>query len=381
MKNLFFKILTVFSFPLFMLTSCDDPIFSSIREEIELEDADVSGAIYSIVRYKNDIYVQNGKIYKKSLSKDEAHGWTEVDRPKKIYSDYVYVNKLAADANYLYAQITKINEDDVEGENRSRGSEIWCYDGNAWAPVTVGNCQISGKPAGSLYGAYTSFSPKETVNLFCTNSEDPSQRLAFVHLNGIGFLLNGTKTTEDLRAAGNCVVAGDIKDVNNLYFNDSRAMISNKANDFFYIADGERLRYGTKAELAALKKTESTSKKPVYSDLKGSFNVGSTIYSLALTSDYLLVGCYSGLKIFKLKTDKTPDNSDESHSFKNTSSTLSSYYRVHVVFTVDSSKELVNSSTYATADYSGSSSTTSASTKNRGLWAYLSTVRKNWNRE
>ena len=46
-----------------IFTSCFDPIFSDIRNEVPLKEAQISGFINSIVRYKDDIYLQNGRIY------------------------------------------------------------------------------------------------------------------------------------------------------------------------------------------------------------------------------------------------------------------------------------------------------------------------------
>lgn len=384
MKKLLFRILSAFSFSMFMFTSCDDPIFTSIRDEVELEDADVSGAIYSMARYGDYIYVQNGKIYRKKIpssgEKITAHDWDEVKRPSGISADYAYVNKVVADANHLYAQITKIDEDEEEGENISKGCEIWCYtdDGadGVWERV-----EFNG------WGSYaTSFRKSDVVNLFATDSEDPSKRRAFVNVNWCGWILDGNSASKYVPASGataaagdgSTAAAGDEISTGNLYFGNCYSMISTTDNEFFYVSDSGTVRYGTKDQLSGLPKNAVT-QKPDYSQLDG-LNVGYLIYSIALTNDVLLVGTNSGLRMFELD-NRIPISTGI--SFKNTSSTLSSYYRVHTVFTLDSSKPLEESNVYASADYSGSSSNTSASAKNRGLWSYLGTdnVRRSWNRE
>ena len=66
-----------------IFTSCFDPIFSDIRNEVPLEESQISGFINSIIRYKDDIYLQNGRIYSKPIT-SEKHGEWELDKSTLI---------------------------------------------------------------------------------------------------------------------------------------------------------------------------------------------------------------------------------------------------------------------------------------------------------
>ena len=103
------------------------------------------------------------------------------------------------------------------------------------------------------------------------------------------------------------------------------------------------------------------------------YNVGSSIYSMALTSDCIVVGTASGLKYIDI-------NSRNETTVANSASALSSYYEVHCVFVVNSGKNTArNSDIYASAIFSGTTSS-GASSDNEGLWAYYP-GRGSWNRE
>ena len=101
-------------------------------------------------------------------------------------------------------------------------------------------------------------------------------------------------------------------------------------------------------------------------------SIGSTIYSMALAGDYLVVGTASGLKYIN-------KNNWREDTVANSASALSSYYEVHCVFVVDPDKSPWQTDTYASAIFSGTTSS-GASSKNEGLWAYYP-GRGNWNRE
>ena len=101
-------------------------------------------------------------------------------------------------------------------------------------------------------------------------------------------------------------------------------------------------------------------------------DVGSHIYSMALTSDCIVVGTASGLKYITFSGSEI--------TVANSASALSSYYEVHCVFVVNSGKNTArNSDIYASAIFSGTTSS-GASSDNEGLWAYYP-GRGSWNRE
>ncbi|MBQ3671828.1 MAG: hypothetical protein II921_10215 [Treponema sp.] len=380
MKKMFFGIMLAASFLLVMNTSCSDPIFSSIREEVELEDADVSGAIYSIVRYKDDLYTQNGKIYKKAQANIlESHSWDEFSAPP-VSATYPYANKLAADENYLYVQVTKINSDDMEGENVTDGSEIWCWQNeeDGWKQVQI----QTGTDSETGEATYTSSFSKNTATLFCTNAVQAAHRIAYLRWDGKIYKLNGATVTESLTLGtdDNTTVPNSTSRncayfEGKVYFTTEAAMVTNETAD----SDATML-FRVEGDDTIYYRFESGEWTKWY-------GVGYNIYSLAatgrtgtMTDGYLVVGTSAGLWLLHFNEEGGCDG-DITSSFKNTSATLSSYYRIHADLVVDPSKTLLESTIYASADYSGSSSSTSASTKNRGLWSYLGSTRTSWNRE
>lgn len=152
---------------LFSFFSCQEVIFDEIRKEVKLEDADISGDVRSIVRFGDYIYLQNGKIWRKTWSSESAHGWTEMSKPSSE-ADYQYVNRLAADSTYLYAQMTLLNEDSDEGEIVSGGCQLfYSSDGETWeGPIEFTNSEGE---------TVTTFS-SGTVPIFCTNAPKAENR-------------------------------------------------------------------------------------------------------------------------------------------------------------------------------------------------------------
>ena len=377
MKKMFFRIILFVPFLLILTNSCSDPIFSSIRDEVELEDADVSGAIYSIVRYKDDLYTQNGKIYKKLYENlESSHSWSEFEKPP-VSATYPYVNKLAADSNYLYAQVTKINSDDMEGENVNSGSEIWCWNGETWQQVSI--LESGNETATTVF-------TKNKAALFCTNAVQDAHRIAYINYKNIVYKLDGTtvsvvaglstnssddNSTVPYTNSRNCAYYNG-----SVYFTSEAAMVTNET-----LYSDATCIYRVNGDTAIYYKIGN-------GDWAKWYSVDYTIYSLAVTNgdtsesgaNAVIAGTAAGVWVLIVNSDGTYGG-DYTGSFKNTSSTLNSYYRIFSTLVVDPSDTLFDSTIYVSADYAGSSSNTSASTKNRGLWSFLGSTRPSWNRE
>lgn len=377
MKKMFFRIILFVPFLLILTNSCSDPIFSSIRDEVELEDADVSGAIYSIVRYKDDLYTQNGKIYKKLYENlESSHSWSEFEKPP-VSATYPYVNKLAADSNYLYAQVTKINSDDMEGENVNSGSEIWCWNGETWQQVSI--LESGNETATTVF-------TKNKAALFCTNAVQDEHRIAYINYKNIVYKLDGTtvsvvaglstnssddNSTVPYTNSRNCAYYNG-----SVYFTSEAAMVTNET-----LYSDATCIYRVNGDTAIYYKIGN-------GDWAKWYSVDYTIYSLAVTNgdtsesgaNAVIAGTAAGVWVLIVNSDGTYGG-DYTGSFKNTSSTLNSYYRIFSTIVVDPSDTLFDSTIYVSADYAGSSSNTSASTKNRGLWSFLGSTRPSWNRE
>ena len=76
------------------------PIFYNITKEVELEDAVVTGNVYSLVDAGAFLYTCNGRIYRKSSSAER--GWSEVDLASDMGTGNSVI-RLASTDGYLYA--------------------------------------------------------------------------------------------------------------------------------------------------------------------------------------------------------------------------------------------------------------------------------------
>ena len=347
-----------------LLFSCDGVIFNTIREEVSLSDAEVSGIIQNIVRYtyagKECAFITNGEILYRSIVDTEADyksDWNSFSTP----SGYVY--SLAADNSNLYAMAVTIEEDD-DGYNVPEYRNLWCYNGSSWSLIWS-----------EVYTSTYAF-------IICTNSVKPNNRKAYfrygagiVELTGSaisssdvkyvvstdGSILSNTMkasteggfSSSNILSVSSCASLGS-----DIYFSTGRAMASNKDDSVIYYSSGGTVYY-----------TDGSS-------LSGSASVTSdTIMSMGVTSDYLLLGTDEGIQHTTWATTNVPSSGTADFS-TNADSTLSSYYEVPAILVVDPSLAETGGTIYA----SGMSSSSSASFKNIGLWGYYANEGE-WNRE
>ena len=99
-----------------------------------------------------------------------------------------------------------------------------------------------------------------------------------------------------------------------------------------------------------------------------------TIYSLCITSDYLLAGTDGGIVHTPL-SDAIPSSGTADFS-TNADSALSTYYEVYAIMVVNPADAETSATIFATAN----TSSTSASLNNVGLWSYFASEGE-WNRE
>ena len=406
---------------LFSFFSCQEVIFDEIRKEVKLEDADISGDVRSIVRFGDYIYLQNGKIWRKTWSSESAHGWTEMSKPSSE-ADYQYVNRLAADSTYLYAQMTLLNEDSDEGEIVSGGCQLfYSSDGETWeGPIEFTNSEGE---------TVTTFS-SGTVPIFCTNAPKAENRYAYARfydstdssytvyqLNGgsISALTTISSSSDDsyktcsTTPAYNTTACAYFND--EVYFSSANSMTTNESVSY---TRTEIDTDGTEVETTVGEDKDATmlyysSSDNVYFTMDGTFedyeainsaygtslsanNVDcdcSTIYSMSVTKDYLYLGTGDGVEHAKFLTYTDSDGKSATSPVpeagtsdfdSNADSTLSSYYEVYCVMAVSNSLSESESVIYGTTTFSGSSSSSSATQENCGLWAYIPS-RGKWNRE
>ncbi len=357
-----FALLGVFS-SLFM-SSCDGVIFSDIRKEVELADAEISGDIQNIVRYtyngEEHIFVSNGEIKHRSVEGDLANSkidWQTFSNP----TGFVYA--LAADSSYLYAASVVIEEDD-DGYNVGKTRSLYCYKGGSWKEIWT-----------------ASYSSSVKARLFCTNTPQSANREAYFRYGTSVWKLNGDtynvmktdsdddsisdNSTSPTTGVNSCTKLGSTT-----YFSTAEAMTSNEtstvASTYIYHSSGSSVYY----------KTDGTEWASVNLDC-------GTIQSIAVTTNYILVGTSEGIahqtwataEIGGPATGGIPNSGNTSFS-TNATSTLSSYYTIPALLVVNPSEGEYSATIFA----SSITSSTSASLKNVGLWSYFPTTGE-WNRE
>ena len=347
-----------------LFSSCQDVIYSNIRKEVELRSASVQSDVRSIVRFKNDLYVANGNIYHKNSAVNFVGGWGKTFSPS---SGKVLV--LAADSNFLYALVGVSKQDEKEGENVPVRRELYCSsDGIFWSLVT------------GVYGfgliPYNSLGLIETY-LFCTNSIAEANRKAYFVLRGgtagfVAYQLNGPFAT----IMPTSFIEADTKPVVNPAA-VSRSCVYCNGTVRFFTSTG-----------ACTDETSAGNDATTYyygngsSVFYGGANVGivgahATVYSIAYTSDYLLVGTTSGISHHPL-ISKKPQASSTTF-VTNAESTLSSQYTVLTLLVTQPEKTEAEAVIYASQNYTGSGSN-SAQFDHVCLWSYYPITRQ-WNRE
>lgn len=411
---------------LFSLFSCQEVIFDEIRKEVELEDADISGDVKSLVRFGDYIYLQNGNIWRKTWSSETAHGWEKTAKPSAS-ADYLYINKLAADSTYLYAQMTLFDEDTMDdGEIESQGCQLfYSSDGETWeGPVEFTNSE------GETVSTITS----GCLSIFCTNAPKEANRKAYAkfkdstdssytvyQLNGgsASALTTISSSSDESYKACSTTPAYDTKSCayfnGEVYFSSAYSMTTDESVSY---TKTEIDTDGTEVETTVGEDKDATmlfyaDSDTVYFTMDGTFsdyatinseygtslsanNVDcdcSTIRSMTVTKDYLYLGTDDGIEHVQLTsyTSKSTDSEGNSTTTiipsagtsdfsTNADSTLSSYYEVRCVLAVSNSLPESEGVIYGTTIFSGSSSNSSATQENCGLWAYIPS-RGKWNRE
>ena len=357
MKNLLKCLFAFFlSISLVSLFSCNDIIFSDIRDEIELDDATISGAVLSIVRYKDDIYVPNGVIYHQSKN-NTSRDWEKLSG--ELPSGKIY--DLAADKDNLYACALTF-EDDDDGYNVPDVRSLWKYNGSTWTKL--------------LEVDYSS----SYFFVFGTNTLQKANRHAFLRYGSNVYELSdsiskNSTSTDGWTALTNkykIALGASISDVKSatclgrdVILSPYRASTSNETEtedaDYVYTASGDVIYY----------LIDGTDWQFVDTD-------SEDILAMGFTQDYMLLGTDEGIQ-HVLISGKIPGASTQDFS-NNADSALSSYYVVESLLVVDPSKTEAQTAIFASIEFDGSSSSTSAVLDNVGLWGYYE-GKGEWNRQ
>lgn len=346
---------------IFSFASCDDVIFDTIRDEVKLSSAKVTGDIKRVVRYKNNIFVCNGNIYYKPKD-SKSSIWIKHTRPESSLYD------ICADENYLYAvSLTFIKDED--GYNVASKRNLWCYsEENGWKQVSLPDSTIG------VYSPYFSFT------LMCTNSPQESHRFAYMRYGSTVYKLNGTSTTT-VNSADVKLTPGSQQKLSNVH-----SCVYSEVNDTvvmtdFYTMTSNELETGSNPTPCIY--TGSTSSLFYSTDGGDNWSTvllssGHLVTALACTSDYMLIGTNKGIEHVAME-GVVPTNVSLDF-ITNAASALSSYYQINSLLTIDSSLSELTSTIYATMDFESNSSGSTTSMDSVGLWAYYPTTME-WNRE
>ena len=354
---------------LFSMLSCNDVIFADIRNEVKLNDPTVSGSVQAIVRYKSNIYVANGRIYCQPKGTTATGNWKKLETPETT------IYNLAADNECLYAVSLSYTDDD-DGYNVGNERKLWR--GTATEDSDGNVTDISWECLLTVDYSSTAFL------IFCTNTPAESNRKAFFIYDGAVYELTSSLTAEQTDPSVWSEVAsgsnyysiansGDISDVlsatylrgKGVILSPYRASTSNETESAeatcVYTASGDDIYYSTDGASWTSIDTDS-----------------DDIISMAFTQDYMLLGTDSGIQHVTISSD-IPGSSVQDFD-NNAASALSSYYEVPALLAVYPDKSEYSTPVFAAAEFSGSSSSTSATLDNVGLWGYYPDEDE-WNRE
>ena len=125
-----------------LFSACHDTIFETIDEEIEVDDAGISGTISSIVEFNGNLYLSAGhagELYRKSTTSVSRKEWRSIS---VVGSNYCPIY-LGTDNNTLY-MIAYTYEDD-DGYNSPTYHEFCTTDLATWTgPQTISKDDYEG---------------------------------------------------------------------------------------------------------------------------------------------------------------------------------------------------------------------------------------------
>lgn len=402
MKKIIFYA-SVFAFTLF-LTSCFDPIYPRIRSEIELEKATKAGYINSLVRYQGDIYMSNGSVFYKSTadSAQRYNAWTkDSSAPTISYNtsndtfNGAHIIKLAADDADLYALGVKFSTD--KGETRPSGKVLYRKSGGQWNSTPIWSAPASSNDVGYA---------NDNITIFCTNSIDPNNRRAYLRVGTTVYQLdpNAQSSPGMKSGVGNPITFNNINvkksSSNPDYVNSAVAVDNTGANTTWFFSG---LASGSN-EIQTGLNTYQNATYVYWSDAtvvdRGGIAYGSTVYyegvnsgtgsgsvstsypaySMAVNSDSIILGTYTGgiyrLPLSSAGVPSSVKNIDDVDG----ADALGSPYIITTLLSLHPDRSERANAIYAGVTFRGTEASIGASSNNVCLWAYYPS-RRNWNRE
>ncbi len=341
---------------LFLAISCHDPIFYMISQEVVQEEG-LQGDINSMVKFGSNLYVANGRIYKKTAESSTSTGlyngqWSESSTSGIngfvffLATDNNYLSSTVTVNKYLYALAYQFTADNDKSLNRPSHIRLYASsDGSSWTQVNIST--LTGLSNGNDsygQGAARIFDNKEgSAYIRLYNGETPT----VYTLNGIGVPTSSSAPANSLGAA-------------NTQFWTSPAICY--ANSKYYFAHNSKTLYYS---------STGTSDTTTSVEL----DCGD-IQSIAATSDYLILGTNKGIARVKLNS-----GIPESHitNFPNNAESLVTGI-VPMVFVLNSGAAEGQTDEYASMTVGGSLSSSPDTFDETGLYAFYPS-RGVWNRD
>ena len=343
-----------------LLTSCHDPIYEMISNEVELETNGIRGDIRSIVPFNNYIYCCNNMIYRKpALASYEGGGqnkqWREVSTS---FTDGT-ITFLASDSSYIYALAVEWEADESEGENLPYRAAIYCSsNGETWNRVSVPGVNLNDIDEDDELVLFDnqeqSYSSGGTIST--------SGRIAYFGFyddsseTGKTFSLSGTSATVESASTKYCKAAGD------------------KFSTFYALAKkGSMYYWGKSGDDSIYWGTD-----PDASGSSRDLDCGQ-IFSISVTSDHLLLGTATGIK--RVPINSSGNITGGTADFRSENNALSILTgRVFTTYVLDSTQPEGYTDEYAYQTIYGSVKNSSISFDEVGLYAYYR-ERNTWNRD
>lgn len=345
-----------------LLTSCHDPIYEMISNEVELETNGIRGDIRSIVPFNNYIYCCNNMIYRKSaLASYEGGGqnkqWREVSTS---FTDGT-ITFLASDSSNIYALAVEWEADESEGKNLPYRAAIYCStNGTSWSKVNVSSVNLNDIDEDDELVLFDN--QLQSYSSGGTLSTDG--RIAYFGFyddsseTGKTFRLSGTSAPVEIENTKYCKAAGD-------KFSTFYAL-AKKGSMYYWGTSGDdydHIYWGPDPN------TASNSR-----DL----DCGQ-IFSISVTADYLLLGTATGIK--RVPIDSSGNVTGGTADFRSGNNALSILTgRVFTTYVLDSTQPEGYTDEYAYQTIYGSVKNSSISFDEVGLYAYYR-ERNTWNRD
>lgn len=345
-------------------TSCHDNIYSMIEMEVVQEEG-LNGDVSQIVPFNGSLWCTNYKLYKKDLTPSSSTGryngqWQHVNA-RCNGSELEFITTIATDGDRLYCYTVQWEEDGDDSVNVPYYKRVYSSsDGETWTQIDISSITGHGD-------SNDSYAVNTIMHVFDNRAGDGTSnftgRKAYVRL------YNSTSQNYEVHELPGTTV-------------NSSVASGSDTSSFSAVYIGGQTRFSNSLDMVAgngMAYRSSGSDIEYSSDGSTWTNVDfdrGTIWALAVTADYLLVGTSDG--IFRSHLDSGVPSSSATDFSNNAQSLLTS--RVTGLYVLDSSRNEGDTDEYGSMIISGYLSSSSDTFGEIGLYAYYP-GRGVWNRD